>query len=89
MFIMRGRPVRAFGIERVEAVLEIGEELVAGIEALRRGEAHVVGVERVGDDQLRPSGAMAVMLEPIGQFVVIGVGDIGEAAFLGRPAAPC
>ena len=44
----------AFRIERVESVLQIGEELVAGIEALRRGEAHVVGVERIGHDQLLP-----------------------------------
>src|SRR6266702_3368991 len=30
----------ALFIERVEGILEIGEELIAGIEALWRGEAH-------------------------------------------------
>ncbi len=64
----------ALGIERVEAVLQIGIELVAGIETLRRGEAHVVGVERIRDDQLR--------LMPIGQIIGVAVGDIGEPAFL-------
>lgn len=70
-------PGLTLGIERVETVFQIGEELVARIEALRRGEAHVVGVERIGDDELRAAG----MLEPVGQFVVIGVGDVVEAAF--------
>ena len=70
----------ALGIERVEAVLQVGEELVAGIEALRRGEAHVVGVERIGDGEeraLRPG-------EPVGQVVGIDVGGVEEAALLRR-----
>ncbi len=69
----------AFGVEGVEAVLEVGEELVAGVEALGGGEAHVVGVEGVGDDQLLAAGVGA----PVGQVVVVGVGDVGKAAFLG------
>ncbi len=44
----------ALCVERVEAVLEIGEELVAGIEACGRGEAHVVCIERVGHDEEGP-----------------------------------
>ena len=71
----RAEPLR---VERVEAVFEIGEELVAGIEALRRGEAHVIGVERIGHDELRPFCA----LDPIGQFVGVGVRQIEEAAVL-------
>ncbi len=47
------RAFLAFLIERVESILEIGEELVAGVEALRRGKAHVVCFERIGDDQKR------------------------------------
>ena len=35
------------------SVLEIGVELVAGVEALRRRKSHVVAVERIGHDQLR------------------------------------
>ena len=68
----------ALGVERVEGILEIGVELVARIEALRRGEAHVIRVERIGRDQLRP----ARPLQPIGQIVGIGIGAIEEAAFL-------
>jgi hypothetical protein len=70
-------PGGAFGIEHVEAVLEIGEELVAGVEALVGGEAHVVGVERVGDDEVRAVGAV----DPVGQVVGVGIGGILEAAF--------
>src|SRR5690242_11024348 len=35
-------------VEHVEGVAQIREELVAGIEALARRKAHVVGIERVG-----------------------------------------
>src|ERR1700722_5234486 len=44
---------RAFGIEHVETILEIGEELIAAAEPLRIDEAHVVGIEAVGNDQMR------------------------------------
>ncbi len=75
----------ALGVERVEGVLQVGEELLAFGEAGLDGEAHVVGVERVGDDELRRDGvAMAVMVEPVGQVVVIGVGNIVETAFGSR-----
>src|SRR5437764_6669198 len=47
------RPRLALAIENVEAVLQIGEELITRVEALRRREAHVVRVEGIGDDQLR------------------------------------
>jgi len=56
------RARHSFGIEHVETVFQIGLELVAGIEALRRGEPHVVGIERVGDDEL----IRAVDPHPIG-----------------------
>src|SRR5690606_27960173 len=74
----------AFAIERVEAVLQVGEELVAVGEPGGDGEAHVVGLERVGDDQLRRDRiAVAVMVEPVRQLVVIGVGYPVETAFGG------
>ena len=41
-----------FGVEHVEGVLQIVEEVLPGIESLRGGEAHVVRIERVGDDEL-------------------------------------
>ena len=69
----------AFGIERVESVDQIGGELVAGMEPLRRREAHVVGVERIGDDQVRALGLGA----PERKIVRIIVGVIEEPAFGG------
>ena len=47
------RPRFAFAVQHVEAVLQIGEELVAGVEALRCCEAHIVRIEGIGHDQLR------------------------------------
>ena len=52
------RPLGALGMKVIEAVLEIGEELIAGIEALRRRKAHIVGIERVGHDELWPVRAL-------------------------------
>ena len=69
---------RALGVKRIERVLEIGEELIARREALRRREPHVVGIERVGHYELRPPRS----LDPIGQVVGVGVGAIEEAALL-------
>src|SRR5690242_2120505 len=43
----------ALVIELVEAVLEIGEEVIAGADAAGESEFRVVGVERVGDDEMR------------------------------------
>jgi len=45
---------RTLGMEDVEGVAAVGEELVAGAEALWRGEPHVVRVERVRDDEVGP-----------------------------------
>jgi hypothetical protein len=67
----------ALGVERVERILEIGVESVAGVEALRRRESHVVRVERVGRDQLRPAWSF----EPIGQIIRIRIA-IERAALL-------
>lgn len=73
-----GRAFLTLAIENVETVFQIGEELVAGIKALWRGETHVVCVQRIGHDQVRAFRAFY----PIGQFVGIGIGGIEEAAFL-------
>src|ERR1700704_3333672 len=40
--------ILAFGIEHVEGILEIVEELVAAAETLRIDEPHVIGIERIG-----------------------------------------
>jgi hypothetical protein len=53
------------------------EELRAIGKARGRDEPHIVGRERIGDDEL---GA-GLVDAPVGQIIVIGVRDIGKAAF--------
>ncbi len=74
-----GPTLAAFAVEHVEAVLQVAEELVAAVEPLGRREAHVVGVKRVGHDQLLASADAL----PVGQLIRIGIGQIEEAALLG------
>ena len=69
----------SFRVKAVEAVLEELEELLAVGEPGGGDKAHVIGTERVGDNQLRSVGVQP----PVGQVVVIGVRDVVEAAFLG------
>jgi len=64
-----GRARLTFGIKRVEAVFQIGKELFARDIARRRGKTHVIGFQRIGDDQL----VMVATFAPIGQVVIIGV----------------
>src|SRR5260221_14601163 len=66
-----GRPTPSFLIEAIECVLEIGEELIAAVEALRRRKTHVVVVECVGNDEM-PAALRPV--DPIRQIIGIGVG---------------
>lgn len=40
-------------IQQVKTVFQIVIELPGGAEPLRRGKAHIVGFERIGDDQMR------------------------------------
>ncbi|MOA39965.1 hypothetical protein D3C78_1617880 [compost metagenome] len=42
-----------FGVQHVEAVFQIGKELLAGVKPLWRGKAHIVGLEGIGYDQVR------------------------------------
>src|ERR1700731_3503870 len=44
----------AFGMQHVKAVLEIGEEFIAAPKTQRIDKTHVVGIEAVGNDQMRP-----------------------------------
>ena len=48
--------------------------MFARIEALRRSKAHVIGIQRVGNDQM--------LFHPIGQIIRIGIGGIEKSAFL-------
>ena len=78
-----GKHLRAarltFGIKGVKAVFQVLEELLALDVARRCGKAHVVGFQRVGDDQLVTRAHLA----PIGQIVVVGVGNPVELAGFG------
>src|SRR6266850_6002926 len=66
----------ALGMKNVQRVLQVIEELLAGIEALRRREAHVVGVERIRNDELRLAIANVIPR----QIIVVVVGVVHEAA---------
>jgi hypothetical protein len=72
------REVGSLAVENVETVLEIGEELVAAVESRRGGKPHVVGIERVGYNQLWATRA----IEPVGQLVGVAVGRIEESLIL-------
>ena len=66
-----GAAVAAFGVKRVEAVFQILIELLARDVAGCGGKTHIIGFERVGDHQL----VMVAQFHPIGQVVVVGVGN--------------
>ena len=75
----------AFPVKDVKAVLQIGEEFIAAAKPLRIHKAHVVGIERIGNDQMRLRPAR---LDPVRQVVGIGVAEIKQAAgFHQKPAA--
>src|SRR5271166_4681735 len=63
-----GRPF-SLGVQHVQCVLEIGEELTTVAEPLRVDESHVIGVERVWNNEMRPLRP----LDPIGQIVSVGI----------------
>src|SRR4029079_17709604 len=74
----------AFAVQHVERILEVIEELRAAVEALHRGKAHVVAVERVGHDEVRHALHDAVALDlyfaPVGQVVRVRIGVVDETA---------
>src|SRR5262249_19144754 len=59
----------ALAIEHVEGVLEICKQLIPGAETLRVDETHIVGIERVRNDEMRCLRS----LDPIGQIVGVGI----------------
>ncbi|MNN27558.1 hypothetical protein D3C81_1410970 [compost metagenome] len=73
----------AFLVEDVERILQVLEELLAGVEALRRGKAHVVRVQRVRHHQVWLFLAAGDFhFGPEGQVVAVVVGVVQEAAVL-------
>ncbi|RMN90754.1 hypothetical protein ALQ49_05903 [Pseudomonas syringae pv. apii] len=80
------RRVLAFGIQHVERVLQVLEKLLAVVETLHLCEAHVVGVQRIRDHQMRLAGRVVRL--PVRQVIVVGVAIIKKAAFL-HDQPPC
>jgi len=55
---------------------------------LRQREAHVVAVQRIGHDQLRDDGAVALFhLHPEGQVVAVVIAVVFEAAVVSHQSA--
>ncbi|MNC17434.1 hypothetical protein D3C75_653140 [compost metagenome] len=78
------RSLGAFGVEHVERIFQVFEEVVALVETLDLGEAHVVGVQGVRDHQVRLAGR--VVRFPVGQVVVVGVAVVEETTFFHHQA---
>jgi hypothetical protein len=77
------RAFGTFGVEHVEGISQIREELLAAVEALGRCEAHVVGVQRVGNDEVRMRAAVRGRdVGPERQIVAVVVGVVQKAAML-------
>ena len=69
--------VGPLGVKRIEGVPQIPVELITAREAGDPGKAHVVVIQRIGDDEMRP----AMIMCPIGEIIGIAVGIIEEAPF--------
>src|SRR5215469_3218062 len=76
------RAVRALFMEKIEAVAQKGEEILARAEHAA-AEFRIVGSQRIGDDEMR---ALADP-HPIRQFVIVGVAVVEEAAVLDQQPA--
>lgn len=75
----------AFFVKHVECVTQVSEEMLRGIEPLRRGKTHVIRVERVRHDQVRPSfAARHFDVGPKRQIVAIVIGVVKQAPILDR-----
>ncbi len=68
--------VFALCIKHVKRISKITVELIAAVEALRRGKAHVVVVQRIGHHQMR----LAVNLSPERQIIVVVISVVKKSA---------
>ena len=75
-------PLRAFAVQHVERVLQVFKEILARGHAAADELGVVVG-QAIGQHQMRA----AIHLHVVGQLVVVGVGVVQEAAFLGHQHA--
>ena len=73
--------VFALGIQDVETVFQILIKMPGGVEALWRGKAHIVSVERVGHHQVRFAAAIGQCnLGPEGQIVAVIIRVVSQSA---------
>ena len=72
----------ALCIEHVETVFEVIKKLIARIKALRGCKSHIIGVQRIGHNQL----IARFKFHPIGQIIGIAVGHIGKLPCLSGQA---
>ena len=61
--------INVFGVQRVKAVNQVLAEILPRHPSRGGGKAHVIGLERIRDDQL----VTLPCLDPIGQIIVISV----------------
>ncbi len=71
------RSSRTFRVEHIKTVFQVLVKLLAAVETLGRGEAHVIHIQCVGDDQV---GA-AVTGVPPRQIVVVIICIVEETTF--------
>ncbi|AIM20687.1 amidohydrolase [Serratia sp. SCBI] len=77
------RRLLALSVQHVEAVFQIGVKLLGGIKPLSGGETHVVGVQRVRNDQVRPTAAVAARhFAPERQIIAVIIAVIIKTALL-------
>ena len=77
----------ALGVEHIESIAQVAEKMLAGVEALWRREAHVVGVERIRHDQaLQHAAVGSGHRHPERQVVAVVVAVVLVAAVVGHQA---
>src|SRR5690554_2551521 len=73
----------AFGIEHIEGIAQISKEMLGSVEALGRGEAHIVAIQGVRHDQVVMFDPLAIgRTGPERQVITVVVAVVEKAAFV-------
>ncbi len=75
-----GLTCNTFGVKRIKAVFQIIVKLITCIKALRGGKTHVVGIQRVGDNQL----VARTVTHPVRQIIGVRIRNVIKAAIFGN-----
>ena len=67
-----------FSIEGIEGIAQVSEKLIATVESLVGGETHIVVVQSIGNDQMRP----AEVRYPIGKIIRVRVCVVQESTVI-------